>query len=62
MDNNPDRALCRFEYVELIVRIAMIKYNKTAKSEGIGDAVCIILQKIFVTCNRKDFRLDNQLP
>jgi hypothetical protein len=28
-DDNPDSALIRFEYIELIVRIAIEKYKKT---------------------------------
>jgi hypothetical protein len=28
-ENNPDQALIRFEYIELLVRIAIEKYKKT---------------------------------
>ena len=37
--NNPDRALCRYEYMELLVRLAMIKYGLNSKSTGIAGAV-----------------------
>jgi hypothetical protein len=60
MDANSDRALCRFEYVELIVRLAMKKYNLTDKSKGIGNAVSNPSLNIITSC-RKATRPNSQL-
>ena len=38
-DDNPDSALIRFEYIELIVRIAIEKYKKTKIFQSAWEAL-----------------------
>lgn len=44
-DDNPDKALIRFEFIELLIRIAKEKYQKTGEFPDIGDAFEHLLEK-----------------
>ena len=43
-DDNPDRALCRYEFMEIIVRIADYKYKKKFKANSLADAVHMLIK------------------
>eukprot|EP00349_Pseudokeronopsis_sp_Brazil_P006027 CAMPEP_0202967230 /NCGR_PEP_ID=MMETSP1396-20130829/12024_1 /ASSEMBLY_ACC=CAM_ASM_000872 /TAXON_ID= /ORGANISM="Pseudokeronopsis sp., Strain Brazil" /LENGTH=291 /DNA_ID=CAMNT_0049692037 /DNA_START=293 /DNA_END=1165 /DNA_ORIENTATION=+ len=45
MDDNPDKALCRFEFLEILVRIANSKYKEPGLAANYSDA----LQKLLST-------------
>ena len=44
MDTNDDNALCRFEFIEMIVRIAKGKYMDYGKEESLSFAVEKLIQ------------------
>ena len=44
-DDNPDLALIRFEYIELLVRIAIEKYKKTGECKTACEAFDHLLQQ-----------------
>ena len=45
-DGNPDRELCRSEFLEIIVRIASAKYKDTGKAKFLADAVIEFLHDL----------------
>ena len=45
MDQNDDQALCRFEFFEILVRIAKGKYVDTGEEKNIANALSILLQR-----------------
>ena len=56
-DDNPDSALIRFEYIELIVRIAIEKYKKTKIFQSAWEALEQCLkQNIEITSNHKEWQ------
>ena len=45
MDENDDNALCRFEFLEILVRIAKGKFIDHGKETNLAQALSILLQK-----------------
>lgn len=43
MDENPDKELCRFEMLEILVRIAGAKYKDTGTTKTYGEALKMLL-------------------
>ena len=43
-DDNPDKSLVRFEFIELLIRIANEKYVKTKICKNLPDAFELLLQ------------------
>jgi hypothetical protein len=58
MENNPDRYLCRYEFFEIIVRIAKEKYLKSRTCKTLIEAVGKLLgDNIF---KNSDFAIEGQ--
>jgi hypothetical protein len=56
---NPDRALCRYEFLEILVRIASVKYREPKIVSGYADALSLLFQYMFPDKNVhpiQDFR------
>ena len=45
MEENPDRALNRYEFIEFLVRIAAVKYKDTKQVSTFSEAFEMLLQK-----------------
>lgn len=45
MDQNDDMALCRFEFFEILIRIAKGKYVDTGEEKNIANALSILLNR-----------------
>mmetsp|Transcript_9315 Transcript_9315/g.12677 ORF Transcript_9315/g.12677 Transcript_9315/m.12677 type:complete len:154 (-) Transcript_9315:193-654(-) len=45
MDQNDDQALCRFEFFEIMVRIARGKYVETGEDKNLANAFSVLLQR-----------------
>ena len=43
-NDNPDKALIRFEFIELLVRIAKDKYQKTGVTKTVTDAFEMLIE------------------
>ena len=43
MDDNPDKELCRFEMVEILVRIAGAKYKDTGITKTYSEGLLMLL-------------------
>jgi hypothetical protein len=49
MQHNGDNAICRFEFMELLIRLATAKYGKGQRTNGIADAlVFLFVESIMV--------------
>lgn len=48
MDDNPDNELCRFEILEIIVRIAGVKYKEPGITKTYAEGVKLLLEEIIV--------------
>ncbi len=46
-EDNPDRALCRYEYLEILVRIANRKYRESGRAAGAVDSMRMLLKAMF---------------
>jgi hypothetical protein len=58
MENNPDKQLCRYEFFEIIVRIAKEKYVKSRNCRTLIEAIGKILsENIF---KNSDFTIEGQ--
>lgn len=44
-EDNPDKALIRFEFIELLLRLAKEKYQKTGEANSLADAFTILLER-----------------
>jgi hypothetical protein len=44
-DENPDNALCRFEFLEIMVRLANAKYRETGKAPSYSEALKRLLKE-----------------
>lgn len=44
-DDNPDKALIRFEFIEVLLRVAKEKYQKTGECETLADAFNLLLDR-----------------
>ena len=42
-NNNPDAALCRYEFLEIVVRVAKAKYFESGVTKSVPDAVTMLL-------------------
>jgi hypothetical protein len=45
IDDNPDKALCRFEYLEIIVRLANVKFKESGLVPTHSEALKKILEE-----------------
>jgi hypothetical protein len=41
-DNNPDNALCRYEFLEVVVRLAKAKYMETGVTKSYSESVKLL--------------------
>ena len=46
LDNNDDNSLCRYELMEIIVRMAKIKFFDKGKCKTIADATRMLIEEI----------------
>ena len=54
LPENPDRTLCRYEFIEILVRIANFKFKEVEKADNLKDALEMLLaENIF-----KNFKVE----
>ena len=49
LDDNPDKELCRYEFFEIIVRMALAKYPNMQPPEALSKRYLMILQMQYFT-------------
>ena len=54
MEDNPDNALLRYEFIELLVRVAREKYQKTGGCETTTEAMEKLMQDNFVAVSQHE--------
>ena len=52
-ENNPDKSLCRSEFLEVLIRAALKKYCESGETENEGDAVDRLWKEFFYPYQQK---------